>query len=93
MIEHPDPGQSGKRKGPVSGETDQPGITEAPAGYKAPAPNQGGSHSSLDDLREAARAIKGLSLPDWMQERLLAGLVKEHSAAIACELLAGEESQ
>jgi len=93
MIEHPDTGPTGKRRGPVSDETDQPGITEATAGYQAPAPDQAGSQTPLDGLREAARAIKGVSLSDWMRERILAGLIKEHAAAIACELLAGEESK
>ena len=93
MIEHPDTGPTGKRRSPASfGEHGAGGTTEAPAGYTAPAPDQAGSHSPLDDLREAARAIKGLSLPDWMGGRIIAGLVKEHAAAIARELLAGEET-
>jgi len=91
MSTEPDTGQTGKRKGPVSGETDKPGITESPTGYKAPAPDQAGKPSALDDLREAARAIKGLSLPDWMRERIVAVLIKEHAASIACELLTGEK--
>jgi len=47
--------------------------------------------TAFDDLREAARALHGLTLPDWMRERLLAGLVKDHAPAIARELLTGEE--
>ena len=47
--------------------------------------------TALDDLREAARALHGLKLPDWMRERILAGLVKDHAPAIARDLLTGEE--
>jgi len=91
MIEHPDPGQTGKKRSPASfGERGAGGTTEAPAEYQAFASGQGGSHSALDDLREAARALHGLTLPDWMRERIIAGLVKDHAPAIARELLTGE---
>ncbi|MCK9589283.1 MAG: hypothetical protein WC003_14840 [Terrimicrobiaceae bacterium] len=94
MIAPTDPGQAGKKRSPASfGEHGAGETTKAPAGYKAPAPDQGGSHSPIDDLREAARAIKGLSLPDWMGERIISVLVKENAPAIARELLAGEEAQ
>lgn len=93
MIANTGPGLPGKKEGLASGETDQPETTGAVEAYQRADANQAGNLSTLNELREAASAIKAIALPDWMRERIIAGLVREHAAGIALEILSGKETK
>ena len=66
MITHPDTGQSGKRKGPVSFATDQPGISKAPAEYHRTAQMQGGN-GFMRSVRLAAVALTVAEFVEWAE--------------------------
>lgn len=94
MIAPPDSGQGRKRKGPVSGETDQPGISgisEAPKAYRTANASQGGKPAGARERLRLSAIALGEILPDeWQRIRILTELVKADAEEIARELLAGE---
>lgn len=66
MTTYPDTGQSGKRKGPVSFATDQPGISKASAEYHPKAQMQGGN-GFVRSVRLAAVALTVAEFVEWAE--------------------------